>query len=581
MLNSRKKRIYLLSTLAILSLSTINIPLIFAAPRDISDSNWIHVNGNSWAQNHHPQTQINNDNVDNLEIKWLFPVGSRALAPDAISSLNLAEGATTPPIVVDGVVYFTSNWLRTYAIDAKDGKEIWTNDYEIDLEDVEARLPWSQGGILHLHGFRYWEGGNALLQHGLACDFFGIDADSGETTLWVKDLCADVPGNIYDYRPSPSNTATIGTYEAGNQFIIVLPGRMHSTLFGGDSRHVTLGIDMDTQEVLWRVFSAPPQDMLVKDWALEECDIGFFHDEPCTEVAAVNREGLEWDFALEGERPSMYAGVTANWGQLIVDEDTGILYTQTGNQGPYSNMTLAPGPRLYGSTIMAIDMDKGERKWWLQPFPHDPYDYDCNWSGILADNPTLGKVYIKGCKEGVFYVMDAETGEPLQVIDSLDEMVERGQIGDMNGPMYKYYRPDPKSFHDMREWNWISWPAAAPGEAGERFTLPATIIPSWTNGHFVTDMSFDPETQTLYHFAAAAPRTVNLERSMVEGASLFSTTRYPVANETLVARDLATGDVKWTWFYDFSQTRAAMTVRWNSVHWIHRRYDEVLRQRYR
>lgn len=554
------RRLYLVSTIAILFTSMLIFPLAFAAPRDISESNWIQVNGNSWAQSHSPQTQINKNNVDQLEIKWLFPVGSKDLAPDAISSLSLSEGATTPPIVVDGVVYFTSNWLRTYAINAKNGKEIWTHDYEIDLEEVEARLPWSQGGILHLHGFRYWQAGNALLQHGLACDFFGIDADSGETALWVKDLCADIPGNIYNYRPSPSNTATIGTYDTGNQFIIVLPGRMHSSLFGGDSRHVTLGIDMDTYEVRWRVFSAPPQDVLSKDWALEECDIGYFHDEPCSEVAAANRAGLEWDFALEGERPSMYAGVTANWGQLVIDEDTGILYTQTGNQGPYSNMTLAPGPRLYGSTIMAIDMVKGERLWWLQPFPHDPYDYDCNWGGILVDNPTLGKVYIKGCKEGTFYVIDAETGEPIYIIDSIDEIVERGQIGELNGPMYKYYRPDPKSYRDMREWNWISWPAKAPGEQGAEFTLPATILPSWTNGHFVTDMSFDPETQTLYHFAAAAPRTVTREFPMELGANLFTTVRYPIANESLVARDLATGEVKWTWFYELSQTRAAMTV---------------------
>ena len=74
MLNvKRKSKITLLSVIAILSLSTIMPALAFAAPRSNSASNWENVNGNSWGWNYSPQTQINQDNVDNLEIKWLFP----------------------------------------------------------------------------------------------------------------------------------------------------------------------------------------------------------------------------------------------------------------------------------------------------------------------------------------------------------------------------------------------------------------------------------------------------------------------------------------------------------------------------
>src|SRR4030066_1590571 len=172
---------------------------------------------------------------------------------------------------------------------------------------------------------------------------------------------------------------------------------MHSGVYEGDFRHTTLGIDMDTQEIVWRLFSYPPHGVLTKDWALQECDIGYFRDIPCSTVAAQAPENLEWDWAQPNQPPSIYAGVTANWGQAVVDEDTGILYTQTGNQGPYSNMTYAPGPRLYGSTIMAIDLNKGQRVWWLQPFPHDPYDYDRNWGGLLTENPTLGTDHLSGC----------------------------------------------------------------------------------------------------------------------------------------------------------------------------------------
>jgi len=572
MLNvKRNYKLTLLSVITLLSLSTVMPALAFAAPTGLVDSDWIFANGNSWAQSYSSQTQINKANVEGLEVKWLFPLEGKSDAAAGVSLLNPGEGTTTPPIVRDGVVYIISNFLKTYAVDAKTGERLWTNSYDIDLDDIEARLPFHVGGILHLHGFRYWEEGDAILSYGAACDFFGIDAKSGETSFWVKDLCVDVPGNVYDYRPSPSNNAIIGTYEKGNQFIVVQPGRMHSTLFGGDARHVTMGLDQDNYQILWRVFGAPAHGVLQKDWALQECDIGYFHIYSCTSVAANNRAGLEWDFALPNEPPSMYAGATANWGQMVVDEDLGMMFTQTGNQGPYSNMSLAPGPRLYGSALYAVDLDSGQRAWWLQPFPHDPYDYDCNWGGILADNPTLGKVYIKGCKEGTFYVIDAETGVPIYTKDSIQEMIDRNQIGPLLQPgdpspggaiggMYIFYRPDPNSYHDMREWNWISWPATQPGEKGEWYTLPVTVVPSWSNGHFVTDMSFDPTTQTLYHFAAAAPRIIREEFPSLLGNKLFNTARYPVANESIVARDLTTGDIKWTFYHDYSQSRAAITL---------------------
>jgi outer membrane protein assembly factor BamB len=545
--------------------------LAFAAPIGATAEDWTYPSGNSWAHNYSPQTQINTNNVDNLEVKWIFPLGSMGLAPDALQSISLRDTTTIPPVIYDGKVFIRTNFGRMYSIDAETGKQLWTYDYTLDMEEVRTRIPdLSPSLSFNHHGIRYWESENVILDQGVACDFFGVNIETGEEKFRVKDLCVDIPGNMYP-RYGGGDITVIATYEKGRQFVTVTAGTMHSTLRAPDSRHVTMGISMDTYDVEWRVFGAPPHGVLTKDWALQECDIGYFHIYSCTSVAAQNRAGLEWDFALEGEPPSVYAGVTANWGQPLIDEDTGMFYTETGNQGPYSNMSLAPGPRLYGSAIYAVDLDTGQRAWWLQPFPHDPYDYDCNWGGFLADNPTLGKVYVKGCKEGVFYVIDAETGVPVYTKDSIQEMIDRNQIGPLLQPgdpspggaiggMYIFYRPDPNSYHDMREWNWISWPATQPGEKGEWYTLPVTVVPSWSNGHFVTDMSFDPTTQTLYHFAAAAPRIIREEFPSLLGNKLFNTARYPVANESIVARDLTTGDIKWTFYHDYSQSRAAITL---------------------
>ncbi len=564
MSNIKQRKIYLLTTLLLLTLSTVLPAIAYAAPTGTAGGDWQYTNANSWAQTYTPLNQIHKGNVNLLEVKWLFPLEPVSSASSALRSFATKEGSTTPPLVVDGKVIVSTNYLRTYAIDGENGAQIWEHNYVIDPDDIRARLPHDGLGDslnLHQHGISYWENGNAVMINGMACDFYGIDLDTGETDFWVQDLCLNVPGNLYNYKQGTSATDGIATYDKGRQFIFVLSGRMHSTVFLGDARHVMMGIDMDTHNIVWRIFNFPPQDVPTKDWALQECDIGFFRDIPCSDVAAAAPENLEWDWAEEGQTPSPYGGVTSNWGHTpSVDEDTGILYTETGNQGPYTYVGATPGPRLYGSTIMAIDMDEGKRIWWNQPMPRDMYDYDCNWDGILADVPSLGKVYMKGCKEGRLHVLDAETGEPIYLIDVVNEMVEWGQIGSaaLTEPYegqggIRYHTMDPMSYYDMRE---IKSP-----DNSNYCGRPCTVFPYWMNGVFATDMSYDPETATLFHYALALQTTIQESPPPEEGGTSFSIARsYPIQNTSIVARDAATGNVKWRYYYPTSWIRSHITV---------------------
>ncbi|HEY4699533.1 MAG TPA: hypothetical protein VIH27_04085, partial [Nitrososphaerales archaeon] len=240
-----------------------------------------------------------------------------------------------------------------------------------------------------------------------------------------------------------------------------------------------------------------------------------------------------------------------------VDEDTGIVYTQTGNQGPYTNVGATPGPRLYGSTIMAIDMNQGKRIWWLQPFPRDPYDYDCNWGGVLADVPTLGKVYIKGCKEGRLYTMDAKTGKPLNVIDVVNEQVQWGQItaAALKEPYQggvRYHLNDPLSTYDMRE-------MVSP-DGSKYCGRPCDVYPHFSNGIFGTDMSYDPVTQTLFHYAIGLQTKIMNSPTAAVGVNVAVIQANPITNSTIVARDASTGKVKWTWFWKVAQQRSHLVI---------------------
>src|SRR3989304_7265088 len=172
MMNNEKiSKKYVLTALVILSLSTFLPTIAYAAPLANSDKDWQNVNGNSWAWNYSPQTQINKNNVGDLEVKWIFPIGSKSGAPAAIQSLSLADGAGGPPIVRNGVVFVKTTYGRIYAIDAKTGKQQWVNDYTINLTSVRNRLPLLSASInFGHHGFRYWESGDVILDQGIACD---------------------------------------------------------------------------------------------------------------------------------------------------------------------------------------------------------------------------------------------------------------------------------------------------------------------------------------------------------------------------------------------------------------------------
>src|SRR3989337_4102425 len=90
---SRRYRVTNYTVLVILAFSAFIPALAYAAPLSNSDKDWQRVNGNSWAWNYSPQTQINKNNVKDLEVKWVFPIESQSSALAAVQPVVKNEGA--------------------------------------------------------------------------------------------------------------------------------------------------------------------------------------------------------------------------------------------------------------------------------------------------------------------------------------------------------------------------------------------------------------------------------------------------------------------------------------------------------
>ena len=175
------------------------------------------------------------------------------------------------------------------------------------------------------------------------------------------------------------------------------------------------------------------------------------------------------------------------WGQMALDQETGIVYFGTGNQGGWVNNTYAIGPNLFASSIIAMNATSGDIIWWYQTVPRDMVQADTAWNTVLTElniNGEKKKAIIKYSVTGLLWALDAATGEPLWIYEShlLESRV--GEAGIPRGRTSGHpcigcdprtqdgYWNDVMSHYDMKEKKWLNYPSKdwfywIPARAGE------------------------------------------------------------------------------------------------------------------
>ena len=101
---------------------------------------------------------------------------------------------------------------------------------------------------------------------------------------------------------------------------------------------------------------------------------------------------------------------------ISIDEETRTIYFSTGSSPGVIDAALRPGPNLYASSIIALDVDTGKMKWYHQIAPHDINDHEIGWSVILGEieiNGQRKKAIMAGSKTDHVFVLDALSGQLL------------------------------------------------------------------------------------------------------------------------------------------------------------------------
>ncbi len=349
-----------------------------------------------------PLDQINASNFEELEIAWRLKTDFLGPRPEYMFQ--------STPLMVEGVVYSTAGTRRAVvALDARTGEMIWMHRENEGARGEAAPRRYSGRGL------SYWSDGTEgrILYVTPGYQLVSIDAKTGRRTPeFGIDGLVDLKRD-FDQEVDPLGGA-VGLHAsplvAGE---VVIVGAAHETGANPQSRKnvkgYVRGYDVRTGRRRW-----------------------IFHTIP--------RPG-EHGYDTWENGSAKYTGNAGVWAQLSADASLGLAYLPVElPTGDYYGGDR-PGKNLYSESIVAVDIETGERRWHFQLVHHGIWDMDIPCAPILADIEVDGraiKALAQPTKQGFLYVLDRETGEPVWPIE--ERPVPRG---DVPGEWYSPTQPHP------------------------------------------------------------------------------------------------------------------------------------------
>ncbi len=361
-----------------------------AAPADLAaqeegtqHGEWPSYGGDLAHTRYSPLDQINGENFNDLEVAWTFRTDN--FGPTREFFLQAT------PLMVGGVLYTTAGTRRAaVALDAATGELLWFHRYDEGERGAAAPRRLSGRGLTYVD-----DGADGRIFYVTpGYHLIGLNAATGRR---LSDFGTD---GIVDLKQSLDQeidlvTGEIGLHAApvavGDTIVI---GAAH--LPGGAPRSMrnvkgfVRGFDIDTGERKWIFHTIPQGD----------------------EFGNATWEGDSW----------RYSGNAGVWGQMTIDPELGLVYlpVEMPTNDYYGGHRL--GDNLFSDSLVALDLETGERRWHYQITHHDVWDWDLPAGPVLADIRVDGRdgitrAVVLPTKQSWLFVFDRETGEPVWPIN--------------------------------------------------------------------------------------------------------------------------------------------------------------------
>jgi quinoprotein glucose dehydrogenase len=336
-----------------------------------SKGDWASFGRDPGSQRFSPLTQITPANVGKLQLAWTYhmnPAHNPAAPPS-----NRAPGSEATPLVIDGVMIFSTPYARVVAVDAETGKEIWT--YKL-----------AEGEQTPIRGIGYWPGdathggeiifgtskGNIIAlsaKSGLPAEGFGNHGVLDTKTPEIMNGFLDAP---YRYASAPTIYKNL----------IIIGSSVGEVPQGpaGDVR----AWDARTGKLAWQ-----------------------FH--------AVPRPGEVGHDTWQGDSWVKRSGTNV-WNVVTVDQQRGIVYMPFGAPSFDRYGGDHHGANLFANTLVAADASTGKYLWHFQINHHEIWDWDFSSPATLIEVKKDGKTIpaITAInKSGLLFILNRETGEPI------------------------------------------------------------------------------------------------------------------------------------------------------------------------
>lgn len=324
---------------------------------------WTVYRGDKKSNQYAGLAQINAANVHRLQPAWEYHTGD----PNGPSMYS-------NPIIVDGLMYFTTPRLDAVALDACTGAEVWkfvSSEHNPGKKVFRGRS----------RGVTYWEGGGGRIFHFVHNRVYALNARTGAL---IKEFghsgFIDLRQNL-SVDPAKASIEVTTPGIVFKDFLIVtsrVPEEYNST--PGDVR----AYDAATGEFRWIFHTIPHKG-----------EFGY--------------DTWKW---VEGET---YGGANP-WGGFSVDEKRGWVFFATGSPANDFYGGFRKGMNLFGNCVIALDATTGERKWHYQTVHHDIWDYDNPPAPMLVtirDGNSGRDAVVQFTKMGFTFVLDRDTGTPL------------------------------------------------------------------------------------------------------------------------------------------------------------------------
>ena len=336
--------------------------------------------------------QINKDNVENLELAWVYKTGT----------VETVFQAT--PVLVDGRLVFCTQFNKVVALDPKTGAELWTFDPQIDPElrpanefNCRAVTPVpEENAICPAQVFMATNDARLIAisaVDGSKCAEFGgggqIALDEGVGELfWRGEYQVTSPPVV------AGEVVIVGSAVSDGNRLEAPSG-------------VVRGFDVATGDLVWAFDLAPP----------------------------------DFDYENGPVSSAGYALGTPNvWAPMSVDIVRDLVFLPTGNPAPDYYRSGEVNMAHYGASVVALRASTGQVVWHFNTVIRDFWDFDVPSQPVLADLSLGGEqvpVVIQATKMGHIFVLHRETGKPVVDVEYRD-VPQAGPLAEQLSPIQPF-----------------------------------------------------------------------------------------------------------------------------------------------